>query len=90
MPQSRIYIAEPLIPPLLQRLGTNDFVEAIRQFRDQGIDAVKILNHPRDAALAIVAAARAVGMPVFGHTLSPGGMTRDGRVVNFTIRLTVS
>jgi imidazolonepropionase-like amidohydrolase len=78
----RIVLAASPTPHLQAQLRAANRREAFSRYRDAGIEAVKILGHPTDTALAILRDARAAGLAVFGHTLSAPGP--DGRIVNFT------
>jgi hypothetical protein len=79
----RIYISAQPSGELLQRLGTPSRVAAMRQLHRLGVDGVKLLGLPCDTSLAIIADARAAGMPVYGHTLDVPNAA--GRIPNFTM-----
>lgn len=51
-----------------------------------GIDGLKLHNFPRDTMLSAIAAARAAGVPVYGHTVF-GSPDRPPTYENFTLDL---
>ena len=72
---------------LFERTGTHDAASVIRQFPTLGIDGLKLQNAPRDSMVAIIAIARAAGVPVYGHTVFIGPERPAPVIDNFTLDL---
>lgn len=53
---------------VMAELGAPSLSAAVSSFGDLGLDAVKLRSVGREQALEIIAAARRVGLPVYGHT----------------------
>jgi imidazolonepropionase-like amidohydrolase len=73
---------------LFERSGSRDIATVLRQFPSLGIDGLKLnQNAPRDTTLALIATARAAGVPVYGHSVFIGPERPFPAIDNFTFDL---
>jgi len=93
MPAPRIHVSAGLDASLdapwatlFRRAGTRDAGAALRRLPAAGIDGLKLHNCPRQTMLEAIGAARAAGVPVYGHTVF-GSADRPPVYENFTLDL---
>jgi imidazolonepropionase-like amidohydrolase len=77
----RLYVSGSATPQNMGRYGASGFADLIQQLKAVGVDGIKLRNLTSAQADTAIAAARAAGLPAYGHTY---GLTAD--VGDFTLR----